>query len=101
VSGNERLPIILDNRTPARLVAVVQGVPIGWVNAYTRVRFFGLAEGLYEVAALRTSTGTVQASGLVGVPGELQIARSTMPSELSAARTSELERAPSVEDGAD
>jgi hypothetical protein len=101
VSGSERLPLILDNRTPARLVAVVQGVPIGWVNAYTRVRFYGLAEGLYEVAALRTSTGSVQGSGLVGVPGELQIARSPLSSELSATRASELARppSPSVDEG--
>ena len=100
VSGGGQLPLSLDNRTPARLVAVVQGVPIGWVNAYTRVRFFGLSEGLYEVAALRTSTGTVQGTGVVAVPGELQIARAPFSSELSAARTSELERQASAGEGA-
>ena len=101
-SGSERQPLILDNRTPARLVAVVQGVPLGWVNAYTRVRFYGLAEGLYEVGALRTATGAIQASGLVGVPGELLVARTPVPSELSASRApvNELGPPPSPEDSA-
>ena len=95
ISGADKPQLVLDNRTPARMVAVVQGVPVGWVNAFSRVRFSGLSAGLYSVAALRTSTGSIQGSGQVSVPGEMLVARSAWTGELSATPTpaSELERA--------
>jgi hypothetical protein len=102
VSGEAAARLGLENHTPARMVAVVQGVPVGWVDAFARVQFTGLAQGTYEVAALRTSTGSVQAAGQVSVPGELIVARSQQPLDVLDARTSALlEAAPPAPAGAD
>jgi len=94
VSGSAAPRLRVTNHTPARMVAVVQGVPVGWVNAFSSVSFSGLLEGAYGVAALRTATGSVQAAAQVSVPGELVVARAAPTAELPEAHTSALAAPP-------
>jgi hypothetical protein len=61
----------VDNRTPARLVIVVQGLPLGWVKPQTSGRFLGLEPGYYRIAALRSSGLLVMPPVLTRVPVDL------------------------------
>jgi hypothetical protein len=63
----------VDNRTVARVVVIVQGVPIGWVKPDVRGRFEGLMPGYYRITALRTSGQVATPTAIVRVPGELRI----------------------------
>jgi hypothetical protein len=71
--------LTVDNRTPARIVIVLQGIPIGWIKADARGHFGGLAPGYYHVAALRTSGLQVLPSSIVRVPGELRVGHPDAP----------------------
>jgi hypothetical protein len=63
--------IAVENHTPARLVIVVQGLPIGWIQPQTSGRFVGLASGYYRIAALRPSGLLVMPPVLTRVPVDL------------------------------
>jgi hypothetical protein len=63
--------IWVDNRTPARLLVVVQGLPIGWVKPQTSGRFAGLSPGYYRIAVLRPSGLFVMPPALTRVPVDL------------------------------
>jgi hypothetical protein len=63
--------IAVDNRTPARLVIIVQGLPVGWIQPQTSGRFVGLPPGYYRIAALRPSGLLVMAPVLTRVPADL------------------------------
>lgn len=72
VSGTGKLSV--DNRMGARVVVVVQGIAIGFVDASTRAVFEGLTPGMYRVAAMRTSSSLSRAALTIAVPGELRAA---------------------------
>jgi hypothetical protein len=63
--------IAVDNRTPMRLVIIVQGLPLGWVKPQTSGRFLGLEPGYYKIAALRSSGLLVMPPVLTRVPADL------------------------------
>jgi hypothetical protein len=65
----------LENRLTTRLLVFVQGVPIGFVDALSHVRFEGLVAGSYRVTALRTSNAARQFDAAVSLPGELRVTR--------------------------
>jgi hypothetical protein len=67
----------VENRGPARVCIIVQGVPIGFVEAEGTGVFEALAPGVYRVAALR-GTGLLLPPALVRVPGELQVGRAPL-----------------------
>jgi hypothetical protein len=64
----------VDNRMPTRVVVVVQGIAIGFVDAFSRATFEGLVPGKYRVAAMRTSSPLTKAAIELNVPGELRVA---------------------------
>jgi hypothetical protein len=65
----------VENRTPARLCLIVQGVPIGWIKPDASGDFSGLTPGFYRVAAQRSSGLVVLPPTLMRIPGELRLGR--------------------------
>ena len=61
----------VDNRTPARLVIIAQGLPLGWIKPQTSGRLLGLEPGYYRIAALRSSGLLVMPPVLTRVPVDL------------------------------
>ncbi len=67
------------NNTAARAIIMVQGVPVGWVNAYRRGRFEGFRPGRYRVGALRPLGALRLAPKLVELPGEVVLGGPLQP----------------------
>jgi hypothetical protein len=65
----------IENRTPARLCVIVQGIPIGWIKPDVVGDFAGLAPGVYRVAAQRSSGLVVLPPTLMRIPGEVRLGR--------------------------
>lgn len=63
------------NFTDTRAIIVVQGVPIGWVEAGARARFDGFTPGLYRVGALRPLGILRMPPRPVQIPGSLTLGR--------------------------
>lgn len=74
--GGALAPLDVDNRAgDTRVIVVVDGVPIGWVNAGAQARFEGLRVGTHRVGALRP-LGVVRASPrALRIPGQLTLGR--------------------------
>ena len=63
----------MTNGQPTRLIVVVQGVPIGFVDAGTTAHFVGLGPGIYYVGAMRPLGGIAARPRLVPVPTDLTL----------------------------
>lgn len=75
--GDEIGALEVDNGAgDTRVIVLVDGVPIGWVNAGGRARFEGLRVGTHRIGALRP-LGVVRAGArALRIPGRLAIGRS-------------------------
>lgn len=82
--------LTVENRTDARVVLIVEGVPAATIDARRSVALRGLAPGSYRIGAMRPFGVFVRTAGHVTVPGTLVLPRSPM---LASGGTTALEGA--------
>ena len=74
-SGPLDTTIEVDNRTDARVVVIVQSVPLGWVRARSQASFAGFAPGYYRLGAVRPFGQPVMTPTLFRAPGPLRLGK--------------------------
>jgi hypothetical protein len=77
----------VDNRTEAKVIVVVQSVPLGWLSAHTRASFAGFAPGFYRVGAVRPFGQPVMTPALLRAPGALRLGKADPRAPLIRPRT--------------
>lgn len=74
-ASTERGALEVVNHTDTRAIVIVQGVPIGWLEAGVRATFEGFVPGLYRIGAIRP-LGILRLSPKpISIPGTLLIGR--------------------------
>ncbi|MBN1654897.1 MAG: hypothetical protein JXA30_14100 [Deltaproteobacteria bacterium] len=74
------------NRTSTKVVVILEGIAVGWVDARSSYRFAGFRPGRYRIGAVRPFGTQIFAPKPVDLPGEITIGR---PNESVAALHSE------------
>lgn len=74
------------NHTSTKVIVILEGIPVAWVDAYSKGHFSGFRPGRYRVGAIRPFGGQMFSPKIVDLPGEFVIGRST---ESAMAVTSE------------
>jgi hypothetical protein len=75
VDPNQPGIVQVDNRADARVVVVVQGVPVGWVAEHERVSLEGFTPGHYRVGAVRPLGQPAMTPTLLRIPGALRFGK--------------------------
>lgn len=61
--------LIVENQSDGRMVVVVDGIAVGWVEAASSGHFVGIAPGLHEVGSMRPLGAVTMRPRIVRVPG--------------------------------
>ncbi len=61
--------LVVENRSDGRMVVVVDGIAVGWVDAGASGTFIGIAPGLHEVGAMRPRGAVIMRARIIEVPG--------------------------------
>jgi hypothetical protein len=61
--------LVVVNQSDGRMIVVVDGVAVGWVDAGATATFMGLAAGIHEVGGMRPGGAVSMRPRLVEVPG--------------------------------
>lgn len=61
--------LVVENLSDGRMVVVVDGIAIGWVDAGASGTFVGITPGLHEVGAMRPRGAVIMRARIIEVPG--------------------------------
>lgn len=61
--------LVVENRSDGRMVVVVDGIAVGWVDAGSSGTFVGIAPGRHEVGAMRPRGAVIMRARIIEVPG--------------------------------
>ncbi len=61
--------LVIENQSDGRMLVVVDGIAIGWVDAGTSGHFVGIAPGLHEVGAMRPRGAVTMRPRILSIPG--------------------------------
>lgn len=78
-----------ENRGLTRLLVVVQGVPLAWLQPRAATEFTGFTPGYYRVSALRPYAQTAGTPAPMVIPGELLVGFATEVAQPDAPRPSD------------
>jgi len=61
--------LVVENRSDGRMLVVVDGIAVGWVDAGSSGTFVGLSPGRHEVGAMRPRGAVIMRARIIEVPG--------------------------------
>lgn len=61
--------LVIENQSDGRMVVVVDGIAIGWVDAGTSGHFVGITPGVHEVGAMRPRGAVTMRPRILTIPG--------------------------------
>jgi hypothetical protein len=65
------------NHTSTKVIVILEGIPVAWVDAYSEGLFSGFHPGRYRIGAVRPFGGQLFSPKTVDLPGTFAIGRPT------------------------
>ena len=71
--GPSDASLVIENRSPTRVLMIAQGVPIGWVDADATLTVSGFAPGFYRIGGVRPLGILRMPPKLIRIPGQITL----------------------------
>ena len=67
--------VLVENRSSARMIFIVQGTPVGWLDSGEEAHFVGFEPGRYDVAGIRPFGAQAAGKREIHIPGRVRLPR--------------------------